>query len=88
MTISDTIKQSRDYYIVKFAKKYGDPKTDWNRIFYNLLVEFECYAEDEASAGEYGTIAEAFYNGDYSEVDVDNEFDSFTDYLDLVDYDF
>lgn len=88
MTISDVIRQNRDYYFIKFAKKYRNPKTDWNTIFNNILAEFENYAEDEASTGEYGTLSEAFYNGDYSDVDIDNEFNNFTDYVDLNDYDF
>ena len=88
MTISDVIRQNKGYYLIKFAKNYENPNTDYNTIFNNILIDFENYAEDEASIGEYGTLSQAFYNGYYSDVDIDNEFDDFTNCVDLEDYDF
>lgn len=89
MTISAVINQSRAYYINKFSHEYnGEPKTSWDNILDNLIAEFESYADDEASTGSYGTLLEGFNNGDCSEIDIDNYFDTFTDFLDINNYDF
>lgn len=78
------IELSRDAYIQRWANEYeGKPSTDWDNIFDNVLEDFKLYANDEAS----GFIEDKFREGEYTEDDMDSEFEQFIMFHDLNDYD-
>lgn len=80
----ETIERSKDAYIQRWSEEYeGTPATSWDNIFDNVLEEFTRYADDESS----GFILEKFENGEYTADDMDNEFEQYTMWLDLNEYD-
>lgn len=88
-TISAVLNQNKKYYIKKLSNDYKmEPKTSWEKIFDNLISEFESYASDESSTGNYGTILESFTNGYYLEINIDNEFDTFISHIDISNFDY
>ena len=91
----EDIKISKDAYIQQWQKDYdGKPNTSWDNIFDNVVNEFELYCDDEASShveegGMYGkTIKERYDDGEIDAEDVENEFDEWTIWLDLNEYDY
>jgi hypothetical protein len=89
-TIREIINENREYFIQQLEEIYtGEPETNWNNIFDNVVTEFECNADDEASADENGnTIQTNYEQGNYDEIDINNSFDNFIMFLDIREYDF
>lgn len=90
LTITEILNNNREAFIQQFEENYtGEPETNWNNIFDNLIAEFESYAEDEASADENGNTIQANYEqGNFDEIDINNSFDNFIMFLDIKEYDF
>lgn len=89
-TIREILNENREYFIQQLEENYtGEPETNWNNIFDNLIAEFESYAEDEASVDENGnTIQTNYEQGNFDEIDINNSFDNFIMFLDIKEYDF
>lgn len=89
-TIREILNENREYFIQQLEEIYtGEPETNWNNIFDNVVTEFECYADDEASTDENGdTIQTSYEQGNYDEIDINNSFDNFIMFLDIKEYDF
>lgn len=89
-TIRECINEYREYYIQKLEEDFiTEIKTSWNDIFDNVVTEFECYADDEASADENGdTIQTNYEQGNFDETDIRNSFDNFIMFVDIKEYDF
>ena len=90
LTITEILNNNREAFIQHLEENYnGEPETNWNNIFNNIIVEFESFAEDEASADENGkTIQTNYEQGDFDEIDISNSFDNFIMFLDIKEYDF
>lgn len=79
------IEALKDAFIKEWWRDYdGDPETGWDNIFENALADFEAYANDEAS----GFLMEQYENGEIGDGDMRNEFDQFTMWKDMNEYDF
>lgn len=89
-TIREILNENREYFIQQLEEIYtGEPETNWNNIFDNIIDEFESYADDEASTDENGdTIQTNYEQGNYDEIDINNSFDNFIMFLDIREYDF
>ena len=90
MTITKILNNNREAFIQQLEENYtGEPETNWNNIFDNLIAEFESYAGDEVSADENGnTIQTNYEQGKFDEIDINNSFDSFIMFIDITEYDF
>ena len=90
LTIKEILNNNREAFIQQLEEIYnGEPETNWNNIFNNIIVEFESFAEDEASADENGkTIQTNYEQGVFDEIDISNNFDNFIMFLDIKEYDF
>jgi hypothetical protein len=86
----EDIEISRDAYIQQWQDEYeGEPSTSWDDIFDKVLDDFVLYCGDEASADETGkTIEEKYESGEYTSVDVEDEFDNWIMWISLDDYDY
>lgn len=89
-TIREILNDNREYFIQQLETGHtGEPETNWNNIFDNLIDEFESYAGDEASADENGnTIQTNYEQGNFDEIDISNSFDNFIMFIDITEYDF
>lgn len=89
-TIREILNENREYFIQQLEEIYtGEPETNWNNIFDNIIDEFESYADDEASTDENGdTIQTNYEQGNYDKIDINNSFDNFIMFLDIREYDF
>ena len=90
LTIKEILNNNREAFIQQLEENYnGEPETNWNNIFNNIIVEFESFVEDEASADENGkTIWTNYEQGVFDEIDISNSFDNFIMFLDIKEYDF
>lgn len=90
--IREVINEYREYYIQKLEEDFtAEIKTNWNNIFNNVVTEFECYVDDEASAlycNDGNTVKESYDNGYFDEADIRTIFDSFVMFIDIEQYDF
>ena len=79
------IERDKKQVIHKIKRMFDEtakPLTSWENIVDNLLIEFESFCADYASAGwdeNEETIEEKFYSGEMDEYDVKERFIEFVD---------